>query len=132
MDTFLLNGILWRVKVVSPNNKMLIDRTNHKTVATTDPLTRCIYLSEELEGDFRETVLLHELGHVVMFSFNLIDEIHSFVEPDKWIYAEEWMCNFIADYGKRMLSIVKETLDDLDEEDMWMSVATALEKVFYS
>lgn len=132
MDQFLLNGIMWRVKVVSPESKMLIDRTNTKTVATTDPLTRCIYLSEELKGDFRETVLLHELGHCVMFSFNLIDDIHSFVEPEKWIYAEEWMCNFIANYGKRMLGIVKDTIEDLDEEDMWVSVSTALEKLFYS
>lgn len=132
MEQFLLNGILWRVKIVPSTSKMLIDRTNTHTVATTDPLTRCVYLSEELSGDFRETVLLHELGHCVMFSFNLIDEIHSFVEPEKWIYAEEWTCNFIANYGKRMLGIVKETLEDIDEEDMWSSVSTALEKLFYS
>lgn len=132
MEQFLLNGILWKVKVVPSTSKMLIDRTNTHTVATTDPLTRCVYLSEELSGDFRETVLLHELGHCVMFSFNLIDEIHSFVEPEKWIYAEEWTCNFIANYGKRMLGIVKETLEDIDEDDMWSSVSTALEKLFCS
>ncbi len=68
-------------------------------MATTDPSIRMIFLSNRLEGDFRTRVLLHELSHVVLFSYGLTDAIHRYVKPIDWIRAEEWICNFMADYG---------------------------------
>lgn len=79
-------------------------------VATTDPKTLCIYLSDELYGEFLRTVLKHELGHCAMFSYNLLPAIHGFASPDKWIEAEEWVCNFIADYGEEILDIADRLL----------------------
>ena len=46
------------------------------------------------------TVLIHELGHCVIFSFNLQYDIHKVVKEDYWLEAEEWLCNFIAGYGR--------------------------------
>lgn len=100
MDSFLMNGYLWRVKYVSPESFDLIDRTGKKRLATTDPRTKYIYLSIELQGDILNRVLLHELGHAVMFSYGLLDRLHFYVRPEYWIEAEEWVCNFIADYGQ--------------------------------
>lgn len=104
MDHFILNGYLWNVRYVDPYNPLLIDRTGKRTVATTDPSTRCIYLSNTLSGDFLVRVVLHEVGHSALFSFGLLDDIHKMVKPEYWIIAEEWVCNLIADYGRYIYS----------------------------
>lgn len=125
MDSFLMNGYLWRVKHVSPTSSTLIDRTGEKRLATTDPRTRCIYLSTELYGDFLNRVLLHELGHAIMFSYNLLGRLHSFVLPEYWIDAEEWVCNFIADYGYQIFQIASDILG----EEAWLFVPYELERM---
>ncbi len=99
MDGFYMNGFYWRVKHVPPYSSALIDRTGTLTVATTDPKTGYVYLSEDLTGSFKIRVLIHELGHCALLSYGLLDDIHSSVPPELWIDAEEWVCNFIADYG---------------------------------
>lgn len=107
-----MNGYVWRIIRVNPHSSYLIDRTNQMRVATTDPRTLCVYLSSDLEGEFLTTVLLHELGHCVIFSYGLLDDIHSVVDPKYWMEAEEWVCNFIADYGRQVFLIAKKTLGD--------------------
>lgn len=99
MDGFYMNGLYWNVKEVPANSSALFDRTGRLTVATTDPITRSIYISEDIYGSFKTRVMIHELGHCAMVSFGLIDDIHYNLPPDQWIEAEEWVCNFIADYG---------------------------------
>lgn len=99
MKTFYMNGIIWRVKFVSPNSDLLVDRTGTLTVATTDPVSKTVYVSDSLEGEFLVRVLIHELGHCVLTSYSLLDDIHRMVYPEYWIEMEEWVCNFIANYG---------------------------------
>lgn len=89
---------------------MLVDRTGMLTVATTDPSTLTIYISNAIHGSFLTRVVIHELGHCAIYSFNLLDDIHRMVYPDMWIEAEEWVCNFIADYG---MSIYEAAYDIL-------------------
>lgn len=125
MESFLMNGYLWRVKFVKPESEFLVDRTNNLRVATTDPITRCIYLSNQLTGDFLNTVLLHELGHCVMFSYGLLKEIHSIVDPEDWIEVEEWVCNFIADYGLKIFETAYEVLG----EEAWDRIPKELENL---
>lgn len=104
MNTFLMNGYLWKVEFVDPFDDMLVDRTGNLTVATTDPETFTLYFSNELYGDFFVTVLIHELSHCAMVSFHLLDDIQSFVREDRQVEAEEWICNFLADYGFRVFA----------------------------
>lgn len=110
MNTFSMNGDSWSVIRVSRNDPMLVDRTNTRTVGTTDPVTKTVYLSLDLSGDFLIRVLIHELGHCALISFGLIDDIHRMCYPDCWIEAEEWVCNFIADYGFKIFSSAYKTL----------------------
>lgn len=110
MSTFKMNGYSWQVFRVKDDSPMLVDRTNTLTVATTDPETFSIYLSEKLHGNFLVTVLIHELGHCALFSFHLIEDIHRMTYPEYWIEAEEWVCNFIADYGFKIFSAAYKTL----------------------
>ena len=82
-----------------------------------DPNTLCVYLSDELEGEFLRTVLVHELAHCVMFSFHMLRTIHRMVEPRYWYEAEEWICNFIANYGSAVFDIARYILDEDVLED---------------
>lgn len=125
MNKFVMNGILWHVIFVPKLSSYLIDRTGKTRLATTDPRTRCIYLSDKLQGDKLNQVLLHELGHVTMFSFDLIDEIHTFTKPEYWLESEEWICNFIADYGLRIFSSASKILGD----KAWVYIPYELERL---
>ena len=112
MKWFSMNGYLWHICYVEPDDPMLVDRTGTLTVATTDPSTLRVYISRELDGSFLTRVLIHELGHCALFSFNLIDDIHRMARPDHWVEAEEWICNFIADYGMKIFSTAYEVLGE--------------------
>lgn len=125
MDSFYMNGYLWKVNFVDPNSDLLVDRTGNLTVATTDPSTYCVYISNAIKGDFLKKVLVHELGHCCMVSFNLIDDIHRMVKPQYWFEAEEWICNFIADYGLKIYSIAYSIVGD----DAWIFIPYELEKM---
>lgn len=114
MSQFYCNYILWTVLFVDPDSPVLVDRTNQLRVATTDPLLRTVYLSRDLSGDFLKTVLRHELGHVAMLSYNLLDELHRMVPPRYWVEIEEWACNFMADYGPQLLWISNDILSGGD------------------
>lgn len=124
IQSFTLNGDHWNVRFVNPNSHMLMDRTGVQTVATTDPRTKTVYLSSRLHGDFLNRVLVHELGHCAMVSFHLLDDIHQMVKPEYWIDAEEWICNFIADYGLRIFSAAYHILGDA----AWLYVPQEIER----
>ena len=112
MTRFTMNGYLWRIVSVPPYDPILVDRTGNLTVATTDPETLAIYISSELAGSFRFRVLVHELGHCAIYSFHLLDDIHRMVHPKYWIESEEWVCNFIADYGLKIFKVAYKALGD--------------------
>lgn len=112
MDSFYMNGDLWYVKIVDSSNPELVDRTGKLCLATTNPLHRCVYLSDKLHGTLFSRVLIHELGHCAIVSFDLLDEIHRMVKPECWIDAEEFICNFIADYGLRIFDVAYKLFGD--------------------
>lgn len=112
LTRFILNNYIWKIKVVSANSPYLIDRLGNLTVATTDPDELCIFLSEELSGDFKKRVIAHEMGHATCFSFGLLQEIWDCCYPDKRIQMEEFICNFVADYGERIFEITYKIMGD--------------------
>lgn len=120
-----MDGYLWRIKFVNPNDKMLMDRTGKMTLATTDPNLATIFMSRSLSGALLMKVLIHELGHCALVSYGLLDDIHKVVKPEYWILAEEWVCNFIADYGAKIFSIAYSVLGN----DAWMFIPYELDKV---
>lgn len=109
---FEMNGLRWNVIDVSPESEMLIDRNGYRTVATTDPKTRTIYLAGNLEGNFKKRVIAHEMGHAACFSYNLIKDIHKCCYPWKRMEMEEWICNFVADYGEMIFQITYKVIGD--------------------
>lgn len=109
---FYMNGLKWSVRFTSPNNPVLVDRTNVLTVAVTDPATMTVYIADNLREEFLNRVLIHELGHCAMVSFNLLADLHRMVKKRYWIEAEEWCCNLLADYGSLIYGIAYSVLGD--------------------
>lgn len=111
MKRFVMNDYLWKVITVPANSRCLLSRTG-PTVGTTDPNTLCVYISEELTGEFKKHVIAHEMGHAACFSFHLIPQIRDCCYPDRQIQMEEFICNFVADYGEMIFSITYKILGD--------------------
>lgn len=128
INTFDMNGYLWHVKIVENDSPELVDRTRKLRVATTNPKDLCIYLSNELRGDFLITVLIHELGHCAMYSFNIIEQVHSMVYPKYWIDMEELICNFIADYAFKIFKIAYSIIGNYNA---WMFIPSEIEKIMH-
>lgn len=124
-DRFSMNGDVWEVRFVSQNDLRLVDRTNTLTIATTDPKTKTIYLSERLRGNFLMTVFIHELGHCALYSFGLLDEIHKMTYPEYWVPMEEFICNFLADYGLKIFRIAYSKKG----YEAWKTIPSAFEKL---
>lgn len=110
-----MNGKRWNIKFVDHNDPMLVDRTGLPRLATTDSILSCIFISQNLLNKKHFSILLrvlvHELGHCALYSYNLLDNIHDLVNPEYWIDAEEWICNLIADYAPNILSIANNILN---------------------
>lgn len=123
-DKFTMNGDIWDVDLVSPTDKMLVDRTGSLRVATTDPVYHKVYLSWDLRGDFLMTVFIHELAHCAMISYGLIEQIHIMVKPKYWIKMEEFICNFLADFGLQIYQIAYSMLG----YDAWRIIPIEFEK----
>lgn len=105
-----MNGDFWQVRFVSPSDNVLIDRTGERTLAVSDYSTRVISIANNLYGELLSRVFIHELGHCVMFSYGLLSELHRMVKKQYWIEAEEWVCNFIADYGQFVIRTARDIL----------------------
>lgn len=107
---FVVNGDVWTVARVFPTDPRLTDRTGHRCLATTDPSSMRVNLSSRLTGDMLDRVLVHEIGHCVIWSYDLFGELHRMVRPEHWIAAEEWVCNFVADYGDLIFECARKVL----------------------
>ena len=107
---FAANGDEWRVERVAWDDPVLIDRTGHLCIGVTDPKTMTIYLADWLEGELLARVLIHEMAHATMWSNGLISELGKMVKPEKRIAAEEWVCNFLADYGMKIYNDAAQVL----------------------
>ena len=100
-----MNGIHWVLEYVNPYNPFLIDRTGRLTLVTTDPITKRVYVSNGLRGFMLRKVVMHELAHCALVSYNLLDDLHRMVKPECLLEAEESLCNFIEDYGLKIVRI---------------------------
>lgn len=100
INDFFINGNLWKVRFVFPNSRYLVDRTDELRVATTDPNIDTIFLSMELHGELLRKVLIHEITHVILWEYQIIQRIHKYCKPMYRIAMEEEICNVLAEYGE--------------------------------
>ena len=111
MRYFTMNGCTWCVKYVMANSKELIDRTGKYRAATTDPKTLMIYISDTVPEGKLPQVLIHEMTHAAIFSYNLLPDIHRMVKKRYWVEAEEWVCNLLANHAADILCTASRMTD---------------------
>lgn len=121
-----MNGFLWKVEITDQNDDKLVDRTGQLRVATTDPNKLTIFISHQLSGDFLMTVFIHELAHCALWSYGFLKEIRKMVYPEYWIDMEEFICNFLADFGIKIFKIAYAQ----NGYAAWKQIPDAFEKVF--
>jgi len=109
---FYMNNELWTVKIVPKYDPILYDRSGVLTVGVTDPGSHTVYISNSLSDDMMIRVILHELGHCAMVSFDLLPKIHKYAKKEYAVALEEWICNFIADYCCYIFASSYELLGD--------------------
>lgn len=96
---FSINGIRWKIIFVDSNNPKLFRSDGSKTVGMTDWNTCSVYIADNLDDDFLDRVLCHELCHCICFSY----DIHMDMEQ------EEFLADWVSLYGRQVI----ELLDDL-------------------
>lgn len=92
---FTVNGELWTIYFVEPNDPVLLTDTGEYTIGVTDDRTKGIYISKYLDRDLLQKVIIHEITHAFMFSENIYMDL----------YSEELFCNIMAFYARRILNI---------------------------
>ena len=97
---FRINGKTWQIKAVRASDSRLMRSDGSITVGMCDFGDKCIYLSENLKGDFLERVLCHELTHAVCMSWGISIPLET----------EEWLCNFMAEHGKEIIVLLDNFL----------------------
>lgn len=110
MRPFVLNGDVWMPVAVHPWDTRLVDRTGRHRLATTDPGTMCVYVSDRLRGLDLQRVITHEVGHCAMHSYGLLDSLHRIVPESAWVDVEEWVCNYLADYGREVIDAANRAI----------------------
>ena len=107
---FYMNGDIWRVQFVPSQDDVLIDRTGNRTLGVSDYSTHIISIANNLHGELLNRVFIHELGHCVMFSYGLLQELHHMVKKRYWVDAEEFVCNILADYSHFVIGTARDIL----------------------
>lgn len=100
---FTINGIEWSICFVNPTSDKLRRSDGSLTCGVCDFGDRCIYLSDMLQGAFKERVLCHELTHAVCMSWGISIPLED----------EEWLCNFMADHGKEIIYLLDELMKNV-------------------
>ena len=92
---FNINGIDWKVKLVSSNHPKIKRHNGSVALGSCDNITKTIYINEQTPNLKLKKVLCHEITHAAMFSYR--------VEMN--LDQEEILANLIATYGEEVIDI---------------------------
>lgn len=99
---FRINGIIWKVKFVHPNNPILFDNGNY-TIGVCLNTNKTIYLADDLKGKMLKKVLCHEIVHAAMFSYGVSLSLDQ----------EEIIADIIATYGEEIINVTNKVFKKL-------------------
>lgn len=92
---FVINGKIWRVKVVRSDYPLLRQPNGQFAVGVCDYSYKLICISDKLRGREFKITLCHEIVHAAMFSYNIK------LDHDE----EEFLAEFIAQYGPEIIHV---------------------------
>ena len=100
-----INGVPWRISIVSPDNSMLRRPNGTYSIGVCDNTLLTIFISGGLNPHKLKNVICHEIAHAVMFSYNL----------QLSVQQEELMAELIANYGEEILRQTKKVYNKIKE-----------------
>lgn len=100
---FTINGIPWKVHMVSSNHHKLLRGDGTVTIGSCDNITKTIYICDTISLDMIKKVLCHEITHAAMFSYNVSLNIEQ----------EELLADLIATYGSEIIDITNKVFKKL-------------------
>ena len=65
----IINGVRWRVRMVSPSHPFLITPWKTHAFGVCDKTTQTVYIDKTLSPRKKKEVLAHEIVHAAMFSY---------------------------------------------------------------
>lgn len=94
----IINGIDWRILLVSSNHPQLIKNNGTFALGVCNNLNKTIYINENLPPQKFKKVLCHEITHAAMFSYNVS------ISNDQ----EELLADLLATYGEEIILITNK------------------------
>lgn len=110
MRPLIARGQTWRVVRVSPDDPLLVDRTGHMRIATTDPATRTIRISREVLPPLFDQVYLHEASHAIMEDAGVNELLSQLPDERQQVLAEELLAWFLETHAIEVIDAVSFSL----------------------
>ena len=99
----IINGVRWRVRLVSPAHPLLLTPWKSHALGVCDKVTQTICVDETLSPQLLKEVLCHEIVHAFMFSY-MIDLSYS---------EEELVAELMSQYGEEILETTNIIYDGI-------------------
>ena len=110
MDAITINGDVWRVVRVPAGDPRLIDRTGAERIATTDPRSSTIAVSDAVMPPLLDRVLLHEIAHAITISYGLVGSLREATPAGSWVPSEEWAAQLMENHAIEALRLARMIL----------------------
>jgi len=107
---FVINGELWGVARVPAGSSLLVDRTDTRRLAVTDPTTRMVYVSDELRPPLLDRVMLHEVAHAVTVSWGLLPQVRLDTCSGDVVGVEEWAAQLVENHAIEAVQAARTAL----------------------
>ena len=91
----IINGVRWRVRLVSPAHPLLLTPWFTHALGVCDKVTQTICVDKTLSPQKLKEVLCHEIVHAFMFSYAI----------DLSYDEEEIVAELMSIYGERILEV---------------------------
>ena len=98
---FRVGNEIWSMVLVNGSDDVLRRSDMTFTLGVTDNNTHCVYIRNDLSFEKFQEVLTHEITHVFAFVYGV----------DIPIEVEEIVCQFVALYGRDIISTADKLLN---------------------
>ncbi len=99
----IINGVRWRVRMVSPSHPMLLTPWKTHALGVCDKVTQTIYIDKTLRPVQKKEVLCHEIVHACMFSYAV----------DMTYDEEEMVAALMSKYGNEIIKLTNVVYDGI-------------------
>jgi hypothetical protein len=102
----IINGVRWRVRMVSPSHPLLLTPWNTHALGVCDKITQTICIDKTLSPQLIKITLCHEIVHAFMFSYGI----------DLSYAEEEMVAELMSYYGENIIQHTNAEYDGIKQK----------------